>query len=942
MHSSAAKRWVCASTCLLLFPPLHAGVGLWFVRSPEPLIAPPGDEVVFDCSLNVPADQVRWRHGARFLDSSFAAGHGSRSNRLVVRANDASDTGEYQCVAWFGAAALTSVPAGLTLAELRPFPGGEDRVYQASPGNTVALRCDAPLSRPPAILQFLKDGRKLPVRPSARTGALVLSNVTLEDSGRYGCLATNYLTGQTERLPYSLVLSVGHQGREPPRFLSPPPSEYTVQAGGCCPRPDGAAALLPGAARGPPGEGAAPLPVPSPQRLHRAGRWVLLPARRSGCSTPWCCTWATRGGSRPASCPLLPASTPCRQVGAAPGQTERLPYSLVLRVGDQGREPPRFLPPPPSEYTVQAGWNVTLECSGVGEPVPSVSWSRLGAGLPAERLRLVAEGLALREVRRSDEGTYLCRLGNGVGAELTHRATLHVQEAPVVTREPGNAEVEEGGEVTLACEARGSPAPRLSWVLNGESLDNDSHARVSGGRLRLERIEKRHAGIVQCFASNELGSAYGSATLQVVPKQVTSQPGAGPFPADPDVEAAAPLPPAVSGAKGSGRHDAGHKGKGRRKHKGNAVMIPPSRPNITRLTDSSVMVHWSVPPNSGLPIQFFKVQHREMPRHRGGARAKGKSSRWKTSNEDIAPHVCSYEVDGLEPDRTYRFRIAAVYSNNDNKLGPNSARFHLHRGSHLESTPRLVRTEAVGATAIRIFWEFLAASGRVDGFYVYYRATSSAGQYVKATVEGQGARSFNITHLAPDTAYDIKIQSFTIGGASDFSAILTNKTLGSPTERPQVVMVGAAGSPQPSAPGGRLFLVVGAVSGGLLLLGALLLLAVLLRRRRAARDRRSPERDGQHDKLGESPSAITPPNAYATNLLNGSLPLNGYQQGNKMNITTNPLADADQNKIQNAVEMSFLSSRNNNCSSASEASSGVDADGGPSEDEGAAAQENYV
>ncbi|XP_063230243.1 interference hedgehog-like isoform X2 [Bacillus rossius redtenbacheri] len=818
MHSSAAKRWVCASTCLLLFPPLHAGVGLWFVRSPEPLIAPPGDEVVFDCSLNVPADQVRWRHGARFLDSSFAAGHGSRSNRLVVRANDASDTGEYQCVAWFGAAALTSVPAGLTLAELRPFPGGEDRVYQASPGNTVALRCDAPLSRPPAILQFLKDGRKLPVRPSARTGALVLSNVTLEDSGRYGCLATNYLTGQTERLPYSLVLSVGHQGREPPRFLSPPPSEYTVQA----------------------------------------------------------------------------------------------------------------------------GWNVTLECSGVGEPVPSVSWSRLGAGLPAERLRLVAEGLALREVRRSDEGTYLCRLGNGVGAELTHRATLHVQEAPVVTREPGNAEVEEGGEVTLACEARGSPAPRLSWVLNGESLDNDSHARVSGGRLRLERIEKRHAGIVQCFASNELGSAYGSATLQVVPKQVTSQPGAGPFPADPDVEAAAPLPPAVSGAKGSGRHDAGHKGKGRRKHKGNAVMIPPSRPNITRLTDSSVMVHWSVPPNSGLPIQFFKVQHREMPRHRGGARAKGKSSRWKTSNEDIAPHVCSYEVDGLEPDRTYRFRIAAVYSNNDNKLGPNSARFHLHRGSHLESTPRLVRTEAVGATAIRIFWEFLAASGRVDGFYVYYRATSSAGQYVKATVEGQGARSFNITHLAPDTAYDIKIQSFTIGGASDFSAILTNKTLGSPTERPQVVMVGAAGSPQPSAPGGRLFLVVGAVSGGLLLLGALLLLAVLLRRRRAARDRRSPERDGQHDKLGESPSAITPPNAYATNLLNGSLPLNGYQQGNKMNITTNPLADADQNKIQNAVEMSFLSSRNNNCSSASEASSGVDADGGPSEDEGAAAQENYV
>jgi hypothetical protein len=96
-----------------------------------------------------------------------------------------------------------------------------------------------------------------------------------------------------------------------------------------------------------------------------------------------------------------------------------------------------------------------------------------------------------------------------------------------------------------------------------------------------------------------------------------------------------------------------------------AVMIPPSRPNITRLTDSSVMVRWGVPPNDGLPIQFFKVQYREMTktgngRRRGGSGARsrgssqGKGSRWMTSNEDIPPHIRSYEVDGLETDCTYR------------------------------------------------------------------------------------------------------------------------------------------------------------------------------------------------------------------------------------------------------------------------------------------------
>ena len=60
---------------------------------------------------------------------------------------------------------------------------------------------------------------------------------------------------------------------------------------------------------------------------------------------------------------------------------------------------------------------------------------------------------------------------------------------------------------------------------------------------------------------------------------------------------------------------------------------------------------------------------------------------------------------------------------------------------------------------------------------MYYRATSSAGDYVKATVEGEQTRAYIITHLLPDTPYDIKLQSFTVGAASDFSAIRTHKTL---------------------------------------------------------------------------------------------------------------------------------------------------------------------
>ena len=79
-------------------------MGWWFVRSPEPIVAPPGDEVVFECSLNVPAEQVRWRHGGHFLqhshgnDTSYSGSgnHSNKSSRLVVRVHDEHQAGDYQ------------------------------------------------------------------------------------------------------------------------------------------------------------------------------------------------------------------------------------------------------------------------------------------------------------------------------------------------------------------------------------------------------------------------------------------------------------------------------------------------------------------------------------------------------------------------------------------------------------------------------------------------------------------------------------------------------------------------------------------------------------------------------------------------------------------------------------------------------------------------------
>lgn len=252
-------------------------------------------------------------------------------------------------------------------------------------------------------------------------------------------------------------------------------------------------------------------------------------------------------------------------------------------------------------------------------------------------------------------------------------------------------------------------------------------------------------------------------------------------------------------------------------------MIPPSRPNITRLSDESVMVRWSVPSSDGLPIQFFKVQYRML----GDPTKNIARTQWMTENEDIPPYTRSYEVNNLKSDHLYRFRIVAVYSNNDNKEGAASGKFHLQRGSQLGLTknhllaPTLTRIEPVSQHAVVLQWQFPQHLPHpIDGFYAYYRPATTAGEYSKATVDSSTARHFKIDHLEPGTAYEFKLQSFTASAASDFSAILTGRTLKPPTPPPTVPTVIAAAE----GPDGSQVVPV----NYLLVIGCVLIVSVLL------------------------------------------------------------------------------------------------------------------
>lgn len=274
-------------------------------------------------------------------------------------------------------------------------------------------------------------------------------------------------------------------------------------------------------------------------------------------------------------------------------------------------------------------------------------------------------------------------------------------------------------------------------------------------------------------------------------------------------------------------------------------MVPPEQPNVTRLSDTSVMVRWSVPENNGLEIQFFKVQYREL-----GQRMNGKQAKWMTANTEIPNHVRSFEVCDLQPNHTYRFRIAAVYSNLDNKLSPNSVRFHLNRSTSINSDkmpiPLFTNTESLSPHRILLLWQNPDRTANIDGFYVYHRASTSAGEYIKTTVEGKNSTRIVISHLQSDTTYEFKVQSFSTDAASEFSKILREKTkkLPVPDVPVQQVKVENEQKPVETPRNSNMYAIVGGVLGGAILLGGLAAITVAYKKRKFKQSRDSSQDQG--------------------------------------------------------------------------------------------------
>ncbi|KAH8409906.1 hypothetical protein KR009_000820 [Drosophila setifemur] len=452
----------------------------------------------------------------------------------------------------------------------------------------------------------------------------------------------------------------------------------------------------------------------------------------------------------------------CQATNPATGEKIDASGSMELQVvPDRGNRGPHLLKGQPFSKSVTAreGDTLMLLCPGVGAPPPLVRWSSrdVSGAINNKRTRVLGHALEITNLQVQDSGSYLCHLENNLQHPIEYFIYVKVEQPPQIVHPPWVDLTNEGERVQLECEASGVPKPEIYWLLNGKSSMNDTEAeQLPNGYLVLHNVLKRHAGYVQCFARNSLGEHSAGMLLQVNPKQIQSE-----------------LP-----------HRSPKPNHGREQKQ----LFPPSPPNVTRLTDESVMLRWLVPRNDGLSILFFKVQYRTV--------GEVKRKNWQTTNENI-PYgrpkwnselgkSFTASVTDLKPQRTYRFRILAVYSNYDNKESNTSAKFFLQPGATLDPmpVPELLEIEEYSETAVLLHWRLASDADEqlITGYYAYYRPSSSAGEYSKATIEGAHARSFKIATLEAATIYEFKLQSFSAVSASEFSALKQGRT-----QRPKII-----------------------------------------------------------------------------------------------------------------------------------------------------------
>ncbi|KAF7655227.1 hypothetical protein LDENG_00059130 [Lucifuga dentata] len=202
---------------------------------------------------------------------------------------------------------------------------------------------------------------------------------------------------------------------------------------------------------------------------------------------------------------------------------QKQPISVtVLQNSPTGERRPAFMTPPGSSSTkmVLRGETLELECIAEGLPTPEISWEKERGELPSSRTSFqnFKKTLKITDVNEADAGDYRCTATNSLGS-VQHVIKVTVKAAPFWVSVPRNLILAPNETGILTCRVNGEPKPKISWFINGVSIDNapqDSSRKVEDDTVILSNVQSGSSAVYQCNASNEFGYLIANAFVNVL------------------------------------------------------------------------------------------------------------------------------------------------------------------------------------------------------------------------------------------------------------------------------------------------------------------------------------------------------------------------------------------------------------------------------------------
>ncbi|XP_044139982.1 matrix-remodeling-associated protein 5 isoform X1 [Bufo gargarizans] len=471
-----------------------------------------GDTVTMDCNASgVPPPHISWvlpdRRILRTVSTTESHIMLFANGSLSIKDVTFPDRGIYKCVAG-NVAGADSLTMKLQVSPLPPLILQEKVENISLPqSHSIYIHCSAKGAPPPTIRWVVFDGTQ--VRPSQYAngnlfvfpnGTLYIRNSSPRDIGKYECIAAN-IVGAARRTVHLDVRKYPSNAK----ITASSPQKTDVSYGGTL-RLDCSAA----------GD-------PWPRIMWRLPSKRLVDSFFSFDSRIKTFSNGT----------LIIYSVTEKDAGdyLCMARNKLGDDYLVLKVNVM-MKPAKIQHKNDVDHKVIYGGDLKVDCIATGVPNPDISWSLPDgsmvnnvmqsddSGTRSRRYVVFNNGtLYFNDVGMKEEGDYTCYAVNQIGQDEMRVSVKIVAERAVIKNKTYSIiNVPYGDVVTISCEAKGEPVPKITWLSSANRpipTSSEKYQIFHDGTLLIQKAQRSDSGNYTCLAQNKGGEDKKVVHIQV-------------------------------------------------------------------------------------------------------------------------------------------------------------------------------------------------------------------------------------------------------------------------------------------------------------------------------------------------------------------------------------------------------------------------------------------